>query len=65
VKRTIEAYEVRRSHEREAARLRWLAANATAKAVKARLLDKAEEHERLAHPLAELDAEGLAVLAQT
>ena len=40
--------EFRDYHEREAGRLRSLAETATTAAVKARLLDKADEHERLA-----------------
>jgi hypothetical protein len=35
-------------HEREMARLRSLAANATTPALKARLLEEAEKHDRLA-----------------
>jgi hypothetical protein len=38
----------RNYHEREASRLRALLANATTPALKARLLEEAEEHERLA-----------------
>ena len=40
--------EVREHHEREAARLRSLAANATTAALKARLLDEADKHDQLA-----------------
>jgi hypothetical protein len=36
-------------HERQAARLRELAATATTGPVKARLLREAEEHEQIAH----------------
>jgi hypothetical protein len=35
-------------HRREAARLRSLAATATTEAIKTRLLEEAEEHERIA-----------------
>ena len=38
-------------HSREAARLRRLIANATTSAVKAWLIEEAEEHERLAYGL--------------
>ena len=40
--------EFRSYHEREAVRLRRLIANTTRPAVKARLIEQAEEHERLA-----------------
>jgi hypothetical protein len=50
--------EFRNHHERVAARLRSAVANATTSCVKARLIAQAEEHERLALQLAELDAEG-------
>jgi hypothetical protein len=40
--------EFREHHEREAARLRSLAANATTAALKARLLDEADKHDQLA-----------------
>jgi len=50
--------EFRNHHERVAARLRSVAANATTSCVKARLIAQAEEHERLARQLAELDATG-------
>jgi hypothetical protein len=39
--------DFRRHHGREAARLRSLAATATTEAIKARLLEEAEEHERI------------------
>jgi hypothetical protein len=38
----------RTDHRREAARLRWLATSATTSALKARLLEQAQQHERLA-----------------
>jgi hypothetical protein len=41
-------------HEREAARLRSLIANATTPALKARLLEEAEKHEQLAEELEDL-----------
>jgi hypothetical protein len=44
------AFDLVHFHEREAARLRRLLANATTPAVKARLLEEAEQHERLANP---------------
>ena len=44
------AFDLVHFHEREAARLRRLLANATTPAVKARLLEEAEQHERLAKP---------------
>ena len=44
-------------HARQAAHLRALAENATTARLKSRLLQEAEEHERLARQLAELDAE--------
>jgi uncharacterized protein YigA (DUF484 family) len=50
--------EFRNHHERAAARLRSVAANATTSCVKARLNAQAEEHEQLARQLAELDAAG-------
>ena len=40
--------EVRKYHAREAARLRALAANVTTAPLKTRLLNEAEEHERVA-----------------
>jgi hypothetical protein len=40
-------------HEREAARLRRLIANATTPAVRGRLIEQAEEHERLAEGIDE------------
>jgi len=39
--------DFRRHHRREAARLRPLAVTATTEAIKARLLEEAEEHERI------------------
>jgi hypothetical protein len=39
--------DFRRHHRREAARLWSLAATATTEAIKARLLEEAEEHERI------------------
>ena len=50
--------EFRYHHERVAARLRSVAATATTAGVKARLNAQAQEHERLARQLAELDAAG-------
>ena len=44
-------------HAREAARLRSLIASATTPAVKARLTEQAEESERLAYRLAEVECE--------
>ena len=46
-------------HEREAARLRRLIANATTPAIKARLIEQAEAHQRLAEDV-EQDAEAMA-----
>jgi hypothetical protein len=43
-------------HEREAARLRSLLSVATTPALRARLLEQAEEHERLAADLQDLKA---------
>ena len=43
-------------HARQATHLRGLAENATTVRLKSRLLQQAEEHERLAQQLAELDA---------
>ena len=40
--------ELREHHEREAVRLRSLAAAATTRLMRARLLDEAEKHRRLA-----------------
>ena len=40
--------DYRTHHRREAARLRSLAETATTEAIKTRLLDEAEEHERIA-----------------
>jgi hypothetical protein len=39
--------DFRHHHRREAARLRSLAATATTEAIKTRLLEEAEEHERI------------------
>jgi CYTH domain-containing protein len=52
--------EFRDYHERAAARLRAVAATATTAAVRARIIEQAEQHERLARQLAELNvnAEG-------
>ena len=49
--------EYRNHHERAAARLRSMAATATTPAVRARIIEQAKEHERLAQQLAELGAE--------
>jgi hypothetical protein len=46
--------EFRRHHEQVAARLRSVAATATTSAVRARIIEQAEAHERLARQLAEL-----------
>jgi hypothetical protein len=40
--------DFRHHHQREAARLRSLATTATTEAIKTRLLEEAEEHERIA-----------------
>ena len=57
----MNSFEIREHHEREAARLRALTANATTPAIKARLTEEAEKHDALAEgverELAELDAE--------
>jgi hypothetical protein len=50
--------EFRNHHERVAARLRSMAATATTSAVKRRIIEQAEQHERLARQLAALDADG-------
>jgi hypothetical protein len=50
--------EFRNHHERVAARPRSVAATVTTSGVKARLNEQAEEHERLARQLAELDGGG-------
>jgi hypothetical protein len=47
--------DFRRHHRREAARLRSLAATATTEAIKARLLEEAEEHERIAEVAEDLE----------
>jgi hypothetical protein len=46
--------ELREHHEREAGRLRSLAANATTSALRARLLDEAENHDLLAKEVGQL-----------
>ena len=43
-------------HEREAARLRRLIADSTTPAMKARLIEQAEEHERFAEGVEEAEA---------
>jgi hypothetical protein len=48
--------EFRTYHEREIARLRSLAASATTPALKARLLEEAEKHDRLAKGVDDLNA---------
>ena len=48
--------EFRNHHEREAARLRALIAVAPTPALKARFLEEAEKHERLAEGLEDLKA---------
>lgn len=48
----------RNPHKREADRLRSLAATATTPALKARLSEDAEKHERLAEELEDLRAAG-------
>jgi hypothetical protein len=48
----------RTDHRREAARLRWLATSATTSALKARLLEQAQQHERLASTDADQPADG-------
>lgn len=48
--------EFRNYHEREAARLRSLLEAATTPALKARLLEEAEQHEQLAEELEDLRA---------
>ena len=45
---TMKQVEFQEYHQREAARLRRLIANATTPAIKSRLMEQAEEHERLA-----------------
>jgi len=49
--------EFQNYHAREAARLRSLIASTTTPAVKARLIEQAEQHERLAYGFAEHEAE--------
>ena len=49
--------ELREVHEREAIRLRSLAATVTTNLMRARLLDEAEKHRRLAEDEEELVAE--------
>jgi hypothetical protein len=46
--------DYRHYHERAAARLRSMAATATTAAVRARIIEQAEAHERMARQLAEL-----------
>jgi hypothetical protein len=50
--------EYRNYHERAAARLRSMAATATTPAVRARIIEQAEEHERMARQLAGLNMQG-------
>jgi hypothetical protein len=57
--RTMNGSEFQAYHVREAARLRRLIANATTPAVKTRVIEQAEEHERLAEGF-EADAEAMA-----
>jgi hypothetical protein len=52
----MDASEFRSYHEREAMRLRRLIANATTPALKARLIEEAEQHDRLAQGLDDLTA---------
>jgi hypothetical protein len=49
--------ELREHHEREAVRLRSLAATTTTRLMRARLLDEAEKHRRLAETDDQLVAE--------
>ena len=56
---TMNKSEFQSYHEREAARLRRLIANATTPAVRVRLMEQAHEHERLAEGF-EHDADALA-----
>jgi len=49
--------EYQEYHEREAARLRRLIANTTTPAIRERLIEQAEEHERLAEAVDMADAE--------
>jgi len=49
--------EFQEYHQREAARLRRLIVNATTPAIKSRLMEQAEEHERLAEGLETAHAE--------
>jgi len=49
--------EFRNYHEREVARLRSLLAVATTPALRARLLEQAQEHQRLAEELEQVKAE--------
>lgn len=51
-----EQAEFRNYHDREAARLWSLLATATTPALRARLLEEAEEHERLAEEVEDLKA---------
>jgi len=55
---TMKQSEFQTYHQREAARLRRLIANATTPALKARLIEQAGEHEQLAEGFEE-DAEAL------
>ena len=56
---TMNKAELQDHHEREAARLRRLIANATTPAIRARLIEQAAEHERLAEGI-EDDADAMA-----
>ena len=51
---TMNKSELREHHEREAGRLRSLAANATTSALRARLLDEAGNHDLLAKEVGQL-----------
>jgi hypothetical protein len=53
--RSMNQYEFLNHHEREAARLRALVANATTAALKSRLVEEAKKHDRLAKGLDDLD----------
>jgi hypothetical protein len=46
--------EFRRHHEHEAVRLRSMAATVTTSAMRDRIIEQAEEHERIAQQLADL-----------
>jgi len=54
---TMKQVDFQEYHQREAARLRRLIANATTPAIKSRLMEQAEEHERLAEGVEIADAE--------